>query len=391
MKVEQNKLELNPSTNMIVYGLMGLGVLSFFAGIFMSPEKAWFAFLLNNFLFLGLGIGSLFFLVVHYLASAGWNVAVRRITESVTSYVFIGSVTTILILAGLSKIYPWMNLEHMMHDHILRGKIGYFSPIFFAGRVILFLAMVCFFAWKMLQNSIQQDQDGGVELWNRQKPLAALFLVIFSPYFVLFSVDMLKSLDPHWFSTMFGVYVFIGFVQSAVAAVIIVICMLQRQGHLKLITADHFHDLGKYLFGFSIFWAYIGVSQYLLIWYANLPEETTYYLAREKPGWLWVDMLVPAMRFILPFLLLLPRMAKRTPAYLEKVALIVFIGAWFDLNLLVMPTLSPSGFTFSVWDIGMFLGFLGFFSFAVRRFLSKNATIPVKDPFLHETLHHHVM
>jgi hypothetical protein len=180
-------------------------------------------------------------------------------------------------------------------------------------------------------------------------------------------------------------------VQASVAALIITIRMMQRYGYLQNITADHFHDLGKYLLGFTIFWAYIGVSQFLLIWYANVPEEITFYMLRQSPGWVWMSLALPALRFLLPFMLLLPRMAKRTPAYLEKVALLVFVAGWFDLFWLIMPYYSPEKVTFSFWDIGLFLGFLGFFAFAVRRFLSRHATVPVKDPFLHETLHHHVM
>ncbi|MGZ3693595.1 MAG: molybdopterin oxidoreductase, partial [Bdellovibrionota bacterium] len=192
-------------------------------------------------------------------------------------------------------------------------------------------------------------------------------------------------------STMFGVYVFIGFVQATSAAMILVARRLKKAGYLEVVTDDHFHDMGKYMFGFTVFWAYIGVSQYLLIWYANLPEETTFYLMRQTPGWVWVSMALPLVRFVLPFLLLLPRAAKRNSAYLEKVALLVVFGEWLDCNYLIMPAFSRSGFTFSWMDIGMFLGFLGFFAFAVRRFLSKNHTVPVNDPFLHETMHHHVM
>ena len=190
---------------------------------------------------------------------------------------------------------------------------------------------------------------------------------------------------------MFGVYVFIGFVQASVAAMIITVRQLQKHGYLQVVTADHYHDMGKYLFGFSVFWAYIGVSQYLLIWYANLPEETGYYLSRETPGWVWVSLLLPLVRFVLPFLLLLPRMAKRTPSYLVKVAYLVMFGAWVDLSWMIMPTLLPAGFNIAIWDIGILLGFLGCFLFAVRNFLSKHNTVPVKDPFLHETMHHHVM
>jgi hypothetical protein len=278
----------------------------------------------------------------------------------------------------------------MAHDHVLHGKMGYFSTPFYIARAVLFFGLIGFFALKMVRNSTKQDEEGGIELLNKQKPLAAMGIVIFAPLFTVFSVDLIKSIDPKWFSTMFGVYVFIGFVQAASAMLVVVIRRLQKAGYLHEVTSDHFHDLGKYLFGFTIFWAYIGVSQYLLIWYANLPEETTFYLLRERSGWVWISILLPTVRFVLPFLMLLPREAKRNSAYLEKVALIVIFGEWIDLNYMIMPSRYAS-FSISWLDIGLCLGFFGFFLFAIRRFLSRHATIPVKDPFLHETMHHHVM
>lgn len=390
-KLDARHLELNSGTNTLVYGLMGIGAVAFGAGLMVNPARAWNSFLINHTLFLGLGIGGLFFLVIHYLALAGWNVALRRVTESFVSYLPVAALLHVILFFGLGSIYPWTNHEMMANDHLLHGKVGYFSTPFYVARAMVFLAVVVFFGWKMIRNSTAQDAEGGRALLDRQKPLAAMFLVLFAPLFTVFSVDILKSLDPKWFSTMYGVYVFIGFVQAAVAGVIITIRLLQRHGYLQVVTADHFHDLGKYLFGFSIFWAYIGVSQYLLIWYANLPEEIGFYMIRENHGWAWVSIGVPVLRFFIPFLLLLPRMAKRTPSYLEKIAVVVILGAWLDLFWLVIPYASPKGVNFALWDIGIFAGFLGVFAFCVRRFLATHNTVPTKDPLLHETMHHHVM
>lgn len=390
MKLVAKKLELNGSTNSLVYALMGVGLLTFVVGLLTNAPRAWHAYLLNHTFFMGLGIGAFFYLIIHYLAFAGWNVAVRRVTESFATYLVFAFAFNVILFFGLGKIYPWMDHDMMMHDHILHGKTGYFALPFYILRTLFFFAATVFFAMKMVGNSTKQDEEGGVDLLNRQKPLAALGLVIFAPMFTIFAVDLIKSLDPKWFSTMFGVYVFIGFVQLTSAAMILAVRRLQKAGYLQVVTADHFHDMGKYMFGFTVFWAYIGVSQYLLIWYANLPEETTFYLMRQRPGWLWVSIALPILRFILPFLMLLPRAAKRNSAYLEKVALIVVLGAWIDLNYLIMPQAHES-FGISWMDIGLFLGFLGFFSFAVRRFLSRHNTVPVNDPFLHETMHHHVL
>lgn len=389
MKLDAKKFEIPSGTGMVVKALMVLGLVTFAAGLFLNPERMWRAYLVYHTLFMGLSVGGLFYLIVHYLASAGWNVAVRRVTESFTSYILVAAVFNIVIFFGLSKIYPWTDHAFMESDHMLHSKAGYFGTFFFIARSLVFLAVVCFFGWKLVSNSVKQDDDGALVHSERQKGLSALGLVLFAPLFTMFAVDTIKSLDPHWFSTMFGVYVFIGFVQATSAAIIVMCYWLQKRGYLAAVTADHYHDLGKYLLGFTIFWAYIGVSQYLLIWYANLPEETTYYLERQRPGWVYFTILLPIVRFVLPFLLLLPRMAKRTPSYLVKVAVLVLFGAWLDVYWMVMPNFSET-FGFSVWDIGLGLGFFGFFAYNAFRFLATNSTVPVKDPYLHETLHHHV-
>ena len=385
------RLQPGGGTNTLLFAMMGLGALTFLAGLFLNPVRMWQAFLVYHSLTMGFAIGALFFLVVHYLASAGWNVAVRRVMESFASYFFVAAIFNVVLLLGHAKIYPWANLEFMNSNQVLQGKIGYFGSVFFSARVLAFTGVVCLFAWRMIQNSLRQDVEGGIELWKRQKPMAALFLVLFAPMMTMFAVDLIKSLDPMWFSTMFGVYVFIGFVQAMAAMLIVAVYQLQKAGYLGWVTADHYHDMGKYLFGFTIFWAYIGVSQYLLIWYANLPEETTFYLQRQEPGWVGFSLLLPALRFVLPFLLLLPRMAKRTPSYLVKIAGLVLVGAWLDVYWMIMPNFSHESFGFSlVYDVGMALGFFGILLFTVRRFLAQHNTLPIKDPFLHETLHHHV-
>jgi hypothetical protein len=390
MKVQEKKLQLSQQTNMIIFCLIGIGIAAFAGGLVTDPARTWRAYLLYHTFFMGLGIGALFFLVIHYLSSAGWMVALRRVPEAMASYMVAACALTLVILLGLKQLYPWMDTEMMHADHHLMHKATYFAPWFFGLRVLLFFAVVIFFASKLIGNSVAQDAEGGLDRTSAQKALCAMFLVTFAPFFTVFTVDLYKSLDPKWFSTMWGVYMFIGFVQAAIATMILVVVQLKKHGYLEQVNQEHFHDLGKYLFGFSVFWAYIAVSQYLLIWYANLPEETTFYLARQTPGWVWVSIALPLLRFLLPFSLLLPRAAKRNSTHLTRVACIVLVGAWVDLNWIIMPTLTPNGFRLGWQDIGLFLGFAGIFAFFVRRFLANNNTVPTKDPLLHESLHHHV-
>lgn len=392
MANHDQKFSPSSQSNGIIFGLMAIGLLTFAAGLATDAPRLWRAYLMNNLMFLGLGIGASVFVVVHYLAGSGWVVMVRRLPEALMSTLKVACVTTLVLIAGLSKLYPWTDHEMMMKDHFLHHKAAYFGTGFFTFRMLLFFAVVLFFTWKLLNNSLRQDSSGGgLEVRNRQKVLSAGFLVCFAPLFTVFAVDTIMSLEPKWFSTIFGVYVFVGFIQTAVAVCIISLFLLKRAGYLSAVRVDHVHDLSKYMFGWTVFWAYIGFSQFMLIWYANLPEETFYYNNRFVGSWVYVGPALLLVKFALPFLLLLPRAAKRNLNYVTVIACLIVFSEWLDLNWMIMPSFSPSGFIVGWQDLGLFLGFAGLFSFCVRRFWAKNNMVPTQDPFLPESEQHHVV
>ena len=206
--------KLKPGSNALFYVMVAIGIATIGAGRATDAARMWRSYLLGNMLFLGMGVGAMVFLVVHYLASSGWFVAIRRIPEAFASTLKYGFLTTLVLFAGLGKLYPWMNHELMHSDHLLHQKSGYFSTAFFVTRVILFFIVVLFFAHKILQNSLRQDTEGGLALRDNQKRVSAAFLVMFAPLFTLFAIDLVKSLEPKWFSTIFGVYMFSGFMQT---------------------------------------------------------------------------------------------------------------------------------------------------------------------------------
>ncbi len=383
------KLQTSGLTNQIIYAFIAIGVLTFAAGMFTDAARTWRAYLLHNVMFLGLGFGAMLFLTFHYLAGSGWFVLVRRIPEAMADYLKVGVITTLILLLGLTHIYPWTDHDMMHAEHFLHHKVGYFSTGFFVARLVLFFAVVLYFSIKLLNNSLRQDEEGGVSLRDKQKPLSAGFMVLFAPLFTVFCVDVVKSLEPTWFSTIFGVYMFAGFIQTTIAVIIISIYLLKRGGYLGYIRPDHIHDLGKYMFGFTVFFAYIGISQYLLIWYANLPEENFYYVNRNVGSWPYVGIALIATKFIIPFLMLLPRAAKRSLPYCASVGCLIVFSEWIDLNWLIMPSYSAEGFIIGWQDVGFFLGFLGLFSLIVRRFWTKHSMSPLKDPYLHESKSHH--
>jgi hypothetical protein len=242
----------------------------------------------------------------------------------------------------------------------------------------------------MVGNSIKQDQVGGVELTFKNKGMAPAFLILFAISFTMAAFDQLMSLDPHWFSTMFGVYCFAGLFYSTLALTAVITVALKRRGLLEgIVSEEHLHDLGKFMFAFTTFWAYIGFSQFMLIWYANLPEETGYFLHRFAGQWVWVSVFLLVGKFLVPFLVLLPRENKRNPNILFNIGIYMLIAQWIDILWVVQPEFFKDGPRFFWIEAGTLVGFIGLFGFVITRFLSRNNVVAIRDPRLEEAVFHH--
>lgn len=374
-------------TAFIFIGLIGFAVM-----MIKSPQRGWLAFLLAFFYFVSLGLGGLFFTAINNLTKAGWVVNVRRICESFTSFLPYAAGFGLVLLIGAKHLYVWLNKGIVSQDEILAGKSGYLNLTFFVIRLVVFFAGWLLFKKLLVGASVEQDKTGDEEITKKSVARSIAFVLFFALSYSFFAVDLLMSLEPHFFSTIFGVYAFAGMFQSTMAFMILTILYLKRKGLLgNMVTADHLHDLGKYMFAFTVFWAYIAFSQYMLIWYANLPEETFFIINRTEGAWLWVSIFLLLGKFVVPFLALLPRWAKRTPSHLTAVACLILVMQYVDLYWLSYPIFYEDEVKFSVGEIAVFLGFFGVFLFAVTKFLSTNSLVPVKDPRIEESLHHHVV
>lgn len=390
-KVEPKKFELSSQAKMVMYVLMAVGALALIAGFFVDKERAFHSYLTSYFYFVSLAIGGMFFTAIQHATNAGWSVNIRRISESFTSFLPVVLVGAFGVLAGGSFLYIWLDPQVVANDPILMGKSGYLNMTFFAVRLIGIAAIWMFFAKKIIGYSLKQDASGDESLTKKMVPWSIGFILVFALSYSLYSVDLIMSLEPHWFSTIFGVYCFAGAFQSALAMMILFTLFCQSKGWVTgLMTEEHVHDLAKFLKGFTVFWAYIAFSQFMLIWYANLPEETIFYIHRSHGGWMMLSVILLVFKFVVPFVALLPRWAKRTPAHLVCVCILVLIMQYVDIYWLVYPNYNNEHLSFSWMELGMFVGFLGLFLFLATRFLSKNNLVPIKDPRIHESLSHHV-
>jgi len=337
--------------------------------------------------FLAISLGGLFFVLLQHCTRAGWSVVVRRVAEAVAANIWLMAVLAIPVILGMDHLYHWTDTAAATHDPLLAGKIGFLNPGFFVIRLIVYFLVWGLMASFLHRTSVAQDSSGDPALTLRMERLSAPGMVLFALSINFAAFDLLMSLDPHWFSTIFGVYYFSVSVVAFLAVMPKVLYALQFRGILtNAITVEHYHDFGKLLFGFVVFWAYIAFSQYMLIWYGNLPEETEWFLKRQTGEWTTVSLILIFGHFVLPFLLLVSRAIKRRPPLLAITGGYVAAMCWVDLYWLVIPEFSPGVARFGLLDILCFVGLSGLFSAGILLRLRRHSLIAEKDPRLDESL-----
>jgi hypothetical protein len=354
---------------------------------------------LNNVYFIGIAVIGLFFTAVQYVAYAGWSVPIKRILEALSAYLPIGGILLLVIfLIGKHQLFHWTDetlyiKDNPNYDPILAGKQSFLNQPFYLIRMVIFIGAWIFFAWWLRKQSLEEDLNGGLEYYHKSIRISAIFLVVFGVTSSMSAWDWVMTIDSHWFSTLFAWYVFSSWFVAGLAATTLTAIYLKQAGYLKVLNANHLHDLGKFIFGFSIFWTYLWFSQFMLYWYANLPEEVVYFQERfhgYDGHYAWIIFAILFLNFAFPFLVLMTRDAKRQMIMLKIVCIVVLFGHWLDFYQMIMPgTLrGESGFGFI--ELGALLLFLGVFLTVFTRRLASASLVPVNHPFLEEAVHHHV-
>ncbi len=371
--------------------LMAIGLITFAVGLIKNQDRLWTSYLVSFFFFSCLGLSGLFWVAINNVAKAGWSVSIRRFAEATTSFIPFILVFGLILLFGFKKLFIWADPKIIAENPVIAAKTAYLNPTFFVIRLLFFVVGCVIFRWVMVGNSLKQDKTGDESLTHKNVGPAVGFIAFFALMFSFFSVDLIMSLLPTWYSTIFGIYCFSGLFQAGLAFLAITIVFMRRSGLVKgYVTVEHQHDVVKYLKGFSIFWAYIAFSQFMLMWYANLPEETEYYIMRSLGGWMQISVALLVFRFVVPFLALLPRDAKRSDTNVLLISTLVLIMQYVDIYWMVYPNFNDGAVVFGFWEIGIFAGFAGLFLLCIMNFWSKNNLVPVKDPRMHEALNHHV-
>ena len=355
-------------------------------------NKPWAAFYVAAFFFFMISLGVLAFYAIQRAAQAGWSPVLYRVMEGITAYLLPGGIVIIVILAlsgmHLNHLFIWMDPEVVAHDELIAGKTGYLNVPFFLVRAVLFLLGWTTYRYFSRKFSLAQDQSDNISNHKKNFRISAAFLVFFIYSESVMSWDWIMSIDPHWFSTLFGWYVFASMIVSGVTTIALITIYLKSKGYLEFVNDSHIHDLGKFMFGFSIFWTYLWFSQFMLIWYSNIPEEVTYFMTRiEDYNLPFFGMVV--MNFIFPLLILMNSDYKRINYFIVMAGIVVILGHYMDVYNMIMPSAVGDQWFIGVAEIGGFLFFLGLFIFIVFSELTKAPLFAKGDPYMGESERFH--
>jgi hypothetical protein len=374
--IEERRFVLETMPRNAACGIVFVGAAAAAIGLAGDPLRTWPQLLLNSFYIVSVALGGMVFIALHYLSGAAWSAGIRRVPEAMMAAVPMSAVLMLSLFFGRDWIYP----GRYSGAHAL-----YLGTPFFFGRMALFVILWTIFAVLMRRTSVRQDADPAPLHHQRMVRYSAIFAVVLAVSFSLASFDWIMTLEPHWTSTIFAVYMFAGLLVQAVAAITLSVVLLRDRGHFAgIVNEDHLHDLGRLLFAFSTFWAYIWFSQYLLIWYGNVPEEATYYVRRTGEGWIALFLLNVVVNWVVPFLLLLSRSSKRNPIVLECVAIVLLAGRWLDLYVTVMPNVIATA-DVRVADVLIAAGYAGVFFLVASRALASVPLVPLNDPYLRDS------
>ncbi|KIA96680.1 quinol:cytochrome C oxidoreductase [Pedobacter kyungheensis] len=380
----------------IVIGIAAV-LFGFLAGDKVMHERTFANLLLMAYYFACVCMSGTFFLAVQYVAQAGWSASILRVPQAMAKTLPLAAVILVVVIsAGLftHNLYHHWNADGLTdpsspnYDSIIAGKSVFLNVPFFLGRQVIFLGVYSIFSMLFVKLSYNEDLAGGLNSYRKSFKNACIFLVIYGFTTPVFAFDTVMSLEAHWFSTMFGWYNFAAMWVSSLATIAIILILLRRAGYMQWVNNSHLHNLGQFIFGFSIFWTYVWFAQFLLIYYANMPEETVYFFKRFEYYKFWFFLNL-AMNFLAPVLLLMDRDNKRTDAKLLFVSIVVLLGHWVDYYQMIMPGAVEDGHNgFGIVEIGTAVGFVGLFTFTVLSALSKKPLIAKNHPLLQESLHH---
>lgn len=388
-----NSFQVSKRLKLASLVLAAIGVVAFISGVMSDPAAAWGSYLVSAWYFLSLSIGAAFFFALQNISQSGWSSAFRRIPEAMMAWVPFSFIFFIVLYFGMHDLYHWTHEDAIAHDDLLYHKSPYLNVPFFMIRMILSFLIWIFLIITIRRLSIREDSfdvadsDGILKNFNRIELFSRILIFVLALTFSIAAFDWIMSLEPHWFSSIFAFKNFIAAFLHGVTIIALIVFILYKKGYFPFLNSYHLHDFSRYIFILSIVWGYMWFAQFIIIWYANIPEETAYYFDRWHQGWKPLFWLQIILNWGVPFFILLPVQTSRNLNVIIGVIVLMILGQYIDLFVQVMPS-AAGEFRISWTDAGIFLGFAGLFGFIVSTALSKAPLIPRNHPYLEESLEH---
>ncbi len=385
----EKRLTISKRFVVITIVLMAIGLIAFIYGFATNPTKTWANLLMNNYYFLSLAIGATFFAALQSITQSGWSVGIIRIPQAMGNVIPLIAVLMIPILIfGMHDLYHWTHEEAVQTDPLIAHKSPYLNIPFFVARYAIFFAVWILLTQYIRRLSLKEDREGTLEYFRKIEFFNKVYIFALAITFSLASFDYIMSIDVHWFSTIFAVRNFVMGFFHASAVIMMIVIILNKLGYLQFINKSHLRDMAKYVLVLSIIWTYTWFAQYILIWYANIPEETIYYLPRTQGEFQVLFYSELILNWVIPFLLLLSGMVVKSRVALLVVGFILIIGHWVDMyQQVIVGTYGQLEVGFI--EVGSFLGFWGLFAYIVARSLASAPLVPLRHPYLEESLQHH--
>ena len=368
--------------------LIAIGVVSFALGFAFDAKRTWANYLLNNYYFLSLAMGAAFFGAIQYITQSGWSAAFKRIPEAMVAYIPFAAVFFLLLFFGMHSIFEWTHEEVVAEDHLLQHKSAYLNIPFFFARILVFFSVWILLSKLLRKLSLKEDETGGLDYFVKSEFYSKIFIFVIAISFSVFAVDMLMSLEPHWFSTIFAAKSFIAAFLHGSSVITLIVIILSCMGKLEFLNRSHLHDFTRYIFMSSIVWGYFNFAEFMLIWYGNIPEETAWFVHRWEGTYKVLFFVNIILNWFIPFIVLMPRKTSRSKMFIFPVIVLLMIGQYTELYFIIWPAVVHEA-KFGLLEIGTFVGFVGIFALVVATWLSKASLVPRKHPYIEESMQHH--
>jgi hypothetical protein len=385
--------DLPSSISKIGMTLLAVGVILGVAAFFVDHSRAVYNYLIAFTFMISVGVGALFLIALEYIVGADWSVPIRRVVEFFAATIPLLAILVIPLLLNVGELFHWSHPEAVAEDKILNAKAPYLNVTFFIVRVFVLIGLWSLFYFFFVRNSKKQDTSKDQKLTTINIRLSAIFIPIFALTITISAIDWLMSVEPHWFSTIIGVYFFAGTVIAALAAVTLATVLLKENGYLHpAMTNDHLYSLGALLFAFVNFWGYIAFSQYMLIWYADLPEETFWFIQKWEGSWAIFSIGLIIIKFLVPYIVLVSQPSKMDPKKLKFISVWLLFAHFYDLFWFVMPEMEDlsGGYSFSWIDLVFPIAAVGLIILVFNMKAKKENLIPIGDPKLQRGLDFHL-